>query len=247
MSARGERTLILGDPVFTLGTGVAIPDGALVVEDGVVVDAGPRAALADRGPFSRVLGSADHVVLPGFVNCHYHSELAMGPGLYQHIFEKANVHIHAGTAPIEEADLYDGVLWGLVAAIRGGQTGTVDMFYGRPGMPEFGADAALQAYADAGIRTAFGIVSRDQNRYAHVPDEQFLGRLDPTLAAEVRESPMGYAWPVDDVMDSFERLVDTWHGFDDRLRLVTAPDWTPACSDDLYRRCRQVADEHATG
>jgi 5-methylthioadenosine/S-adenosylhomocysteine deaminase len=29
--------------------------------------------------------------MPGFVNCHYHSELAMGPGLYQHIFEKAKL------------------------------------------------------------------------------------------------------------------------------------------------------------
>jgi 5-methylthioadenosine/S-adenosylhomocysteine deaminase len=198
------------------------------------------------GPFARVLGSADHVVLPGFVNCHYHSELALGPGLYQHIFEKANVHIHAGTSPIDETDLYDGVLWGLVAAIRGGQTGTVDMFYGRPGMPEFGAEAALQAYADAGIRTAFGLVTRDQNRYAHEPDEQFLRRLDPSLAEEVRGSPMGYAWPVDDVMASFDRLFATWHGYDDRLRLVTAPDWTPACSDELYQRCRRVADERGT-
>jgi 5-methylthioadenosine/S-adenosylhomocysteine deaminase len=28
---------------------------------------------------------------------------------------------------------------------------------------------------------------------------------------------------------------------------VTAPDWTPACSDELYLRCRRVADEHGTG
>jgi imidazolonepropionase-like amidohydrolase len=40
--------------------------------------------LAARGPFDRVFGSAGHFVMPGFVNCHYHSELAIGPGLYQH-------------------------------------------------------------------------------------------------------------------------------------------------------------------
>jgi 5-methylthioadenosine/S-adenosylhomocysteine deaminase len=27
---------------------------------------------------------------------------------------------------------------------------------------------------------------------------------------------------------------------------VTAPDWTPACSDELYARCRLMADEHDT-
>src|SRR5206468_11126130 len=91
-------------------------------------------------------------------------------------------------------------------AIKGGQTGTVDMYYGRPSLPDFGCEPALRAYQDAGLRTAFGLVSRDQNIYAHEPDERFLARLPAELAAEVRASPMGYAWPVDQVMASFERL-----------------------------------------
>jgi len=111
-----------------------------------------------------VLGSAGHFVLPGFVNCHYHSELAIGPGLYQHIFEKANVHIQGGVGPIAEEDLYYGILWGLITAIKGGQTATVDMYYGRPSLPDFGCEPALRAYQDlacarrlawsAGTRTA---------------------------------------------------------------------------------------------
>jgi 5-methylthioadenosine/S-adenosylhomocysteine deaminase len=241
------RYLVLGDPVVSLGAEALIPDGGLVIEDATIVAAGPRAAMEAMGPFDRVLGSAGHFVLPGFVNCHYHSELAIGPGLYQHIFEKANVYIQGAVGPIAEEDLYYGILWGLITAIKGGQTGTVDMYYGRPSLPDFGCEPALRAYQDAGLRTAFGLVSRDQNIYAHEPDEQFLARLPAALAAEVRASPMGYAWPVDEVMASFERLSATWHGRDDRIQIVTAPDWTPSCSDDLYRRCRQAADEHGTG
>jgi 5-methylthioadenosine/S-adenosylhomocysteine deaminase len=240
------RYLVIGDPVVSLGTETLIPDGAVVVEDGMITAVGSRAELVAREPFDRVLGSGDHFVLPGFVNCHYHSELAIGPGLYQHIFEKANVHIQAGVGPISEDDLYYGVLWGLVTAIKGGQTGTVDMYYGRPSLPDFGCEPALHAYEDAGLRTAFGLVSRDQNIYAHESDERFLGRLPADLAEEVRGSPMGYAWPVDEVMASFMRLHGAWHGRDDRIRIVTAPDWTPACSDDLYLRCRRVADDHGT-
>jgi 5-methylthioadenosine/S-adenosylhomocysteine deaminase len=241
------RYLVLGDPVVSLGAQTLIPDGGLVVEDGTIAAAGPRPELEALGPFDRVLGSASHFVLPGFVNCHYHSELAIGPGLYQHIFEKANVHIQASVGDIAEEDLYHGILWGLITAMRGGQTGTVDMYYGRPGMPDFGCEPALRAYQDAGIRTAFGLVSRDQNGYAHESDARFLTRLPPDLAADVASSPMGYAWPVDEVMRSFERLHAGWHGRDERIRIVTAPDWTPACSDELYRRCRAAADEHATG
>jgi 5-methylthioadenosine/S-adenosylhomocysteine deaminase len=97
---------------------------------------------------------------------------------------------------------------------QGGQTGTVDMYYGRPGLPDFGCEPALRAYQDAGLRTAFGLVSCDQNIYGHESDERFLARLPPGLAREVRQSPMGYAWPVDGVMASFERLSAGWHGLD---------------------------------
>jgi 5-methylthioadenosine/S-adenosylhomocysteine deaminase len=233
--------------VVALGRETLIPDGALIVEDSTIVEAGPRVQLEQRGPFDLTLGSSKHFVLPGFVNGHYHSELAIGPGLYQFIFERANVFMQAGLGDIDEEDLYTSVLWGLVNAIKGGQTSTIDMYYGRPGMSDFGCVPALRAYEDAGMRTAFGLVSRDENIYVHEPNERFLGRLPVELADEIRRSPMGYAWPVADVMASFERLYANWHGRDDRIRIVTAPDWTPACSDDLYRTCRRVADEHATG
>ncbi len=241
------RTLVLGDPVVALGSQTLIPDGGLVVEGSTITAAGARADLERQGPFDRVLGSPSHFVLPGFINCHYHSELAIGPGLYQFIFERANVFIQAATGAIDEEDLYTGVLWGLVNAIKGGQTSTVDMYYGRPGMEDFGCPPALRAYEDAGMRTAFGLVSRDEHIYVHEPNERFLERLPPDLAEEVRRSPMGYAWPVDDVMETFRRLHAEWHGRDDRIRIVTAPDWTPACSDDLYRRARREADDYGTG
>jgi 5-methylthioadenosine/S-adenosylhomocysteine deaminase len=240
------RTLVVGDPVVVLGAEVLIPDGALVIEGDTIVASGGRIELESMGPFDEVLGSSRHFVMPGFVNCHYHSELAIGPGLYQYVFERANVFIQGAVGTIDEDDLYAGILWGLVTALRGGQTATVDMYYGRPGMADFGCAAALQAYEDIGMRTAFGLVSRDQDIYVHEPNEEFLARLPPDLAQEVRASPVGYAWPVDDVMATYERLVAEWHGRDDRIRIVTAPDWTPACSDDLYRRCRRAADEHGT-
>src|SRR6516225_856013 len=241
------RYLVTGDPVVSLGAQTLIPDGGIVVDGGTITAVGPRAGLEARGPFDRVLGSAGHFVLLGVGKCHYHSELASGPGLYQHIVEKANVHIQGATGPIAEEDLYHGILWGLITAIKGGQTGTVDMYYGRPSLPDFGCEPALRAYQDAGLRTSFGLVSRDQNTYAHESDERFLARLPAALAGEVRASTMGYAWPVDEVMASFGRLHTAWHGRDTRIRIVTAPDWTPACSDELYVACRRMADQHGTG
>ena len=111
------RTLILGDPVISLGDQAIIRDGALIVEGKRITAVGPRVDLERQGPFTEVLGGADSIVMPGFINCHYHSELAAGPGLYQYIFEIANVYVQGGYGPIREDDLQDLILLGLIAAI----------------------------------------------------------------------------------------------------------------------------------
>src|SRR5437879_7694287 len=49
-----------------------IADGAVFQENGIVVDVGPYAELAARHRPDQVLGSSDHVVVPGFVNGHHH-------------------------------------------------------------------------------------------------------------------------------------------------------------------------------
>ena len=242
-----SRLLILGDPVVTLGDEAWIPDGALIVEDQRIVTAGPREQLESAGPFERVLGSPGHFVMPGWVNCHYHTDSAAGPGLFDTVFEINNVQMNAGSGSGSEEDVYTVTLYALMNAIKGGQTACVNMFYGRPDYEFFGADAALRAFDEIGFRGAFGLVSRDQNRYVHEDDGRFLSRLPGDLAAEVRASGMGYAWPVDAVFDAFRSLAERWQDHDDRLRVIVAPDWTPSCSDDLYRRSRALADEYVTG
>jgi 5-methylthioadenosine/S-adenosylhomocysteine deaminase len=218
-----------------------------VIENGTVREVGSRAQF-ENGSFDRVIGSADHFVLPGFVNCHFHSEAGLGRGLYELIFERANIWLHANkVASIEADDLRDGILVRLIDCIRGGQTAAVDMYYGRPGMTDLGCEPALEAYASIGMRVAFGLVTRDQNIYVHANNEEFLSCLPPDLAGEVRASPIGYAWPVEEVFNAYRRLVSRWDGRDGRMRLILAPDWTPACSDELYRANRQLANEFNTG
>ncbi|MBS1878849.1 MAG: amidohydrolase family protein [Actinobacteria bacterium] len=240
------KTLVIGNPLVLLGEADVIEDGALVVEDGTIVDVGPRERFAG-GEFDEVIGSPDHFVMPGFVNCHYHSEVALGQGVYEYIFERANIWMHGMFASISEEDLYHAVLVHLAELIRGGQTAAVDMYYGNPTLPGFGTEVALSAWEDSGLRVAFGLVSRDQNRYVHQDDAEFRSCLPAQLATEIAGSPIGYTWPLDQVLGTYRDLVERWDGRDDRIRVILAPDWTPACSDDLYRETRRLADEYATG
>jgi 5-methylthioadenosine/S-adenosylhomocysteine deaminase len=243
-----SRYLVVGDPVVTLEDGASfLADGALIVEDGRVLRSGPRADLQEQGPFDLVLGSPGHFVMPGFINGHFHSEAALGPGLYELLFERANIWVHPAFKPIDPQDAYDAIMVTLMQALRGGQTCAVDAFYGRPGLPNFGAEVALQAYEDLGMRAALGMTLRDENIYVHAENESFLARLPRDLAAEVRASPMGYALPVDDVLAAYQRVVGQWDGRNDRIRVLLAPDWTPACSNELYMRCRKLATAYGTG
>lgn len=241
------RILVVGDPVVHLGEKAFISDGALIVEGRSIVEVGARADLEAKGPFDRVIGSQDHFVMPGFVAGHYHSEGAVGPGVYEFLFEIANIYSHVLFTEMTEEDYYNTIMVTLMQSLRGGITTTVDAWYGRPGLPNFGADVALQAYHDLGLRTGLGMTLRDQNLYVHEDNEAFLARLPAELADEVRKSPMGYALPIDEVFQAYDRVVEAWDGKDGRIRVLLAPDWTPACSDDLYQRVRRVATEKATG
>jgi 5-methylthioadenosine/S-adenosylhomocysteine deaminase len=105
-----SRYLVIGDPVVTLGAGTLIPDGALIVEDDSVVRAGPRAELENDGPFDKVLGSARHFVMPGFVNCHYRNWRS-APGSTS---SSANgAHVYVGSARgVAGAGPHNAILWG---------------------------------------------------------------------------------------------------------------------------------------
>ena len=242
-----KRTLVVGDPVVALAGAERdlVPDGALIVEDRRVAAVGSRTDLEARGPFDRVIGSPDHLVMPGFVNGHFHSLGAGSPGLFQYVFERMNTRIFRRA--LREDDTRTITLVALMRAIRGGQTGAVDFNYGNPSLHDFGNHPILDAYRTIGMRVALGMVTRDQNVYVHADDETFLASLPEDLARQVRESTMGYAWPIEDVVAAYRRVHAEWDGHDGRLRVILAPDWTPACSDELYVLNRRLADEHDTG
>jgi 5-methylthioadenosine/S-adenosylhomocysteine deaminase len=69
-------SLILGKYVIQKVTGryeaTVVEDGAVFERDGTIVDVGPAALLRQRHQPDRVLGSPEHVVMPGFVNSHHH-------------------------------------------------------------------------------------------------------------------------------------------------------------------------------
>src|SRR5262245_64916751 len=181
-------SLIRGQSVVARVTGrheaEVIPDGAVFQRDGVIVDVGPYATLAARHKVDEVLGSPDHVVLPGFVNGHHHVGLTPfqlgSPDYPLELWFASRLGARA-------VDPYLDTLYSAFEMLESGIT-TVQHIHGWRGAPASRvrevADRILRAYADVGMRVSYSYMLRDQNRLAYEADEAFVRRLTPHLEPE---------------------------------------------------------------
>lgn len=241
-----ERILVCGDPVVVMGETGLIANGAVIVEGRRIVAVGPVADLETWGHFDQVLGGPDHIVLPGFVNSHYHSECWTAPGLIDIIFELGNLYMGSGLIETTEEIIELLATFGLIHAAKGGQTTLLDVFYGRPWLERHGAEAVLRAYSNVGLRVGLAVTMRDRNRYVHEDDDVFLSRFPAALAEEIRRTPLGYAWPIDGQFALFDQLFNDHDDARGGVRIVLSPDWAPSCSDQLYRRCVAASQRYGS-
>jgi cytosine/adenosine deaminase-related metal-dependent hydrolase len=144
-----SKILLSGGCVLTLG--VKTPNftqADVLIDDGVVAEVGTgiRARDADH------VDATDTIVMPGFIDTHRHVWMS----LFRNLGEPAwsGAPLSAGLRDHFEAeDVYAATLIGLLGAAEAGITTVVDW---SPFRPDDGfADAALQAHADAGLRTVF--------------------------------------------------------------------------------------------
>lgn len=152
--------LIENARIAAVGTDLPVPDGAV-----------------------EVINATGKLVIPGFVNAHYHSHDVLAKGMFEDL-------------PLEIWSLYAGpmganrgreeirlrTMLGALECLRNGITTVQDMLNLTP-MREDYLDTVLEAYAEVGIRVVCGIAVRD---IAQVDTLPFLRqRLPPAVQAIV--------------------------------------------------------------
>lgn len=138
-----SRLLVKGGCVLTMA-GANHPEADVLIEDGWISEIGP--GIRDRG--AEVVDASGSIVMPGFVDAHRHlsSTLAKNSG---------DAGARVGGAAMGPDDVYAATLLGLVGAAASGTTSVVD-WYDAPLSPGH-IDAAVQAHADAGLRTVLAL------------------------------------------------------------------------------------------
>src|ERR1700720_1730574 len=158
-----------------------IDDGAVLQEDGVIAAVGTYADLRKRYPNTAVIGSGNEIMLPGFVNGHHHVGLTP-------------VQLGSPDMPLElwfitrmvtrNLNIYLDTLYSAFEMIASGIT-TVQHIHGwMPGTlseVDKGADEAIRAYEDVGMRVSYSFAVRDQHRLVHTRDRDFSASLPPAM------------------------------------------------------------------
>jgi len=208
-----------------------VEDGALLHQDGVVVEIGSADDMIRKHESAEVTGSNDQIVLPGFVNSHHHVGLTP-------------LQLGSKDLPLEEwlvsrlsarpIDLYLDTLYSAFEMIASGITtvqhihgwgpGPVDAMFGR-------ATQILQAYRDIGMRASYSYAVRDQNRMLYASDEVLLKSLPESLSRQVAEILQPQQFPFADNMTLYDRLVEENLG-QDLTRIQLAPANLHWCSDN---------------
>lgn len=142
-----ERLLIKGGTVLSLDRSVGNMDTAdVLIEDGRIGEVGPSL----RARNAEIVDATDAIVMPGFVDTHRHCWHALfrNVGRSPSAFAAGDLRGHYGADQV-----YAATLASLLGAAEAGVTTVVD-WADLPVEPSC-TEAALQAHADAGLRTVF--------------------------------------------------------------------------------------------
>jgi 5-methylthioadenosine/S-adenosylhomocysteine deaminase len=155
------RYLIRGGRIYDHDGDIHQPATAdLLIRGGIIERIAPQIA-ADDGV--EVLDAVGKLVVPGFVNAHYHSHDVMAKGLFEEMpFDIWMLHSNPrsfGRRSHEEVRVR--TLIGAAESLRNGITTIQDFLTVEP-QEEAYVDTVLSAYAEAGIRVVFALAARDR-------------------------------------------------------------------------------------
>lgn len=220
-----------------------IPEGAVVIEDGHVLEIGVFDELKSRFADAPVVGTGRDVVMPGFVNAHHHvglTPLQLGsPDLALELWWISRLAART-------VDLRLDTLYSAFEMIESGVT-TVQHLHGRVGGPVDAmvgkAQNVIDAYREVGMRVSYSSAVRDQNRLLYQADETLLASLPPDLADGVQRILRAQHATMTDHANLVESLVSTYRG-DERVAVQLAPGNLHWCSDDALEQLRALSERH---
>lgn len=132
-----------------------------------------------------VIDARDYIVLPGFVNAHYHSHDVLAKGMLEEVpLETWRLYaLPPQYPPRSTEEIYARTLLGALECLRSGMTTIQDMLTLYP-YQERHMDAVMKAYDQIGIRVVFALQYADRKGIETIPfwKDTFPTELHPLLS-----------------------------------------------------------------
>jgi len=229
------RLLIAGGRVLGQGADPHLPAIADLRIDGGRVAAIGRGLEAEG---ARVIDARGKLVIPGFVNAHYHSHDVFLKGYFepQPLEQWVLNALPRNYPPRSPAEIRARTLLGAVECIRGGITTIQDMVTLFP-MSGEQVDAVVNAYAESGLRTVLALQVADTGPLDTVPYWR------ETIPAEL-QSMLGGGGPGPDLVARVAAELAARIGRHPRITWALAPSSPERCSRTMLERLAALAERH---
>ena len=125
--------VMLGDWIVTMDSdGTVIENGAVAIDDGVIIAIGPASEITATHPARETLAGDSRIVMPGLVNGHSHAAMTLLRGVADDLALMDWLQNYIFPAEVEFVDaefVRIGTELACWEMIRGGTTTFVDMYY----------------------------------------------------------------------------------------------------------------------
>jgi len=212
------KTLIKNGMTFWLPDYAVKPVHLLI--DGSTIEQVSEKEL-DPPPGIRVYDLKGKLIVPGFLDCHTHLAQSFGRGIYDNLHLTQWLRAMNYYFNLTEEEVYQATQLACMEVIHSGTTTVAEMATAG----DFG-EACIQAIADSGLRADVCAAYGDFQEGENPPPDMNASQ----------------------VLEAMRNLHKKWHRTcDGRITVRVSPVGLPACSEELMRGSRDLANELGVG
>lgn len=248
MEPEARTMLVTGGRVYQHGGNADRPETQdILIKGDRIIAVAPGLAETLRTPEGRVqhgverldtvLDARDRLVLPGFVNAHYHSHDILLKGCFETI--PLETWLLQALPPNygrrSKAELRARTLLGAAECLRGGITTVQDMLTLAP-IDEDDLKVVMDAYAEVGIRCVFSL------QVADVGGAKGMAYWDECVPADKQHLLGGSVHPEErDLIVVLDDIIGRWQGRHPRIGWALAPTSPERCTRTMLERLADLS------
>jgi 5-methylthioadenosine/S-adenosylhomocysteine deaminase len=189
----------------------------------------------------KVIGGSHLLAIPGLINAHTHSPENFPKGTKERVPLELWLQDLFLLGDFSAREIYLSTMLGAIEMLKTGTTATLDHFWMGAGLTTEGLDAAMQAYADSGMRVGLAPLVEDSDRVLRA-----AVLVRPKLGALTRR--MSKPMEARAYIELLEGFFNKWHQAESgRLRCLAGPSGPQRATDELLQGSLEVVRRHNGG